>query len=148
MKPFLQASLPLSFSEEQMKVLGMRLTLPEVTLPFWGYRKKVPAYRLIRLEGEGNYTRLHFDDRTTLVVSLTLKKLQARLSPEIFVRPHKKNIVNLLYIEEIIHADGLILRLSNGDEIEVSRRKTAKFLNQYRAFQHEFMQQEELALQA
>lgn len=109
--------------------------MPELSLPFWGHRKKVSAFRIVRLEGEGNYTMLYFCDGTRLMVSLTLKKLQSRLSPEIFVRLHKKSIVNLLYVKDIRTEKHVTVGLLNGEEIEVSRRKTSSFLRLLRACQ-------------
>ncbi|WP_232325906.1 LytR/AlgR family response regulator transcription factor [Spirosoma montaniterrae] len=112
--------------------------MSDLTLPFWGYRKKMPMHRIVRLEGEGNYTVFHFDDGTQLMVSLTLKKMQSRLPSNVFVRPHKKNIINLLYLEGI-HPDRqqLSVSLVNGDRVEVSRRKASNFIRQVKGFQQE-----------
>ena len=77
------------------------------------------------------------------MVSLTLKKMEARLSPKVFVRPHKKNIINMLYLEDIhdgnIDADDnhLSVSLMNGHRVEVSRRKASSFIKQVRGFQQE-----------
>ena len=117
-----------------------QFAMPDLTLPFWGSRKKMPMHRIVRLEGEGNYTLFHFADGSQLMVSLTLKKMESRLSPKVFVRPHKKNIINLLYLEDI-HPDRqqLSVSLVNGDRIEVSRRKASRFIKQVRGFQKELM---------
>ncbi|MVM29361.1 LytTR family transcriptional regulator [Spirosoma sp. HMF4905] len=114
--------------------------MPDLTLPFWGSRKKMPMHRIVRLEGEGNYTLFHFADGSQLMVSLTLKKMESRLSPKVFVRPHKKNIINLLYLEAF-HPDHqqLSVSLVNGDLIEVSRRKASRFIKQVKGFQQELL---------
>jgi len=72
------------------------------------------------------------------MVSLTLKKMEGRLSPKVFVRPHKKNIANLLYLESI-HPDRqqLSISLVNGDRVDVSRRKASRFMKQVKGFQQE-----------
>lgn len=77
------------------------------------------------------------------MVSLTLKKMETRLSPRVFVRPHKKNIINLLYLEAV-HPDRqqLSVSLVNGDRIEVSRRKASRFIKQVKGFQQEIMTME------
>ena len=75
--------------------------MSDLTLPFWGYRKAMPMHKIVRLEGEGNYTLFHFADGTRLMVSLTLKTLESRLSSAVFARAHKKNIVNMLYLEDL-----------------------------------------------
>ncbi|ARK09419.1 LytR/AlgR family response regulator transcription factor [Fibrivirga algicola] len=110
--------------------------LSDVTLPFWGYRKAMPMHKIVRLEGEGNYTVFHFSDGTRLMVSLTLKKLSDRLAPGVFARPHKKNIVNMLYLEEAHpNPHQLTVQLTNGDRIDVSRRKASCFFRQLQGFQ-------------
>ena len=127
------------YSEIQLQAITRHLNLPDMMLPFWGHRKKVPLHCIVRLEGEGNYTLLHFSDGSRLMVSLTLKKMEERLSPSMFVRPHKKNIINLLYLQEIRPGKTMSVRLTNGDEVEVSRRKVSQFLQTVRTFQRELL---------
>ncbi|QKZ15886.1 LytTR family transcriptional regulator [Spirosoma sp. KUDC1026] len=126
--------------------------MSDLVLPFWGYRKKMPMHQIVRLEGEGNYTVFHFADGTQLMVSLTLKKLESRLSPKVFVRPHKKNIINLLYLESINpDRQQLSVSLLNGDRVDVSRRKATAFMQHLRGFQKELVlleTQPELAVAA
>ena len=83
-------------TQARLDELARHLDMPDLMLPFWGYRKKMPMHQIVRLEGEGNYTLFHFADGSHLIVSLTLKKMESRLSPKVFVRPHKKNIINLM----------------------------------------------------
>ena len=123
-----------------LEEIAGQFAMPDLTLPFWGCRKKMPMHRIVRLEGEGNYTVFHFADGSQLMVSLTLKKMESRLSPKVFVRPHKKSIINLLYLEGI-HPDKqqLSVSLVNGDRVEVSRRKASRFIKQVKGFQQELM---------
>lgn len=117
-----------------------QFAMPDLSLPFVGCRRKMPVHRIVWLEGEGNYTTLHFADGTQLMVSLTLKKLESRLSPRVFVRPHKKNIINLLYLKDL-HPDSpqMSVSLVNGTRVEVSRRKASLFIKQVLGFQQELM---------
>ncbi|MFD2571471.1 LytR/AlgR family response regulator transcription factor [Spirosoma soli] len=122
----------------RVEQIADQFAMPDLTLPFWGYRKKMPMHQIVRLEGEGNYTVFHFVDGSQLMVSLTLKKMESRLSPKVFVRPHKKNIINLLYLDSI-HPDPQQMRVSlvNGDQVDVSRRKASRFIKQVKGFQQE-----------
>ena len=123
-----------------LEQIAGQFDMPDLTLPFWGSRKKMPMHRIVRLEGEGNYTVFHFADGSQLMVSLTLKKMESRLSPRVFVRPHKKSIINLLYLESIDpDRQQMSVNLVNGDRIEVSRRKASRFIKQVRGFQQELM---------
>jgi len=125
-------------TKAHVEEIAGQFEMPDLTLPFWGYRKKMPMHRIVRLEGEGNYTVFHFADGSQLMVSLTLKKMESRLSSKVFVRPHKKNIINLLYLEGI-HPDQqqLSVSLINGHRVEVSRRKASRFIKQVKGFQQE-----------
>lgn len=137
------AMLAKPLSQAGVEEIASQFDMPDLTLPFWGYRKKMPMHRIVRLEGEGNYTLFHFADGSRLMVSLTLKKMEARLSPRVFVRPHKKNIINLLYLEDIhggnIESDvnHLSVSLMNGHRVDVSRRKASWFIKHVRGFQQE-----------
>ena len=117
-----------------------QFAMPDILLPFLGSRRKTPMHCIVRLEGEGNYTVFHFADGSQLMVSLTLKKMESRLAPRVFVRPHKNSIINLLYLKSI-NPDGqqLSVSLVNGDRIDVSRRKASRFLKQVKGFQQELM---------
>ncbi|RYC67334.1 MULTISPECIES: LytR/AlgR family response regulator transcription factor [Spirosoma] len=127
-------------TKAHVEEIAGQFEMPDLTLPFWGYRKKMPMHRIVRLEGEGNYTVFHFADGSQLMVSLTLKKMESRLSSKVFVRPHKKNIINLLYLEGI-HPDQqqLSVSLINGHRVEVSRRKASRFIKQVKGFQQELV---------
>ncbi|GAB3965973.1 hypothetical protein GCM10028806_05740 [Spirosoma terrae] len=135
--------VPKPLSHAYVEQIAQQFGMPDLTLPFWGYRKKMPMHQIVRLEGEGNYTLFHFSDGSQLMVSLTLKKMESRLSPRCFVRPHKKNIINLLYLEGIypdtLHSGRpqLSAGLVNGDRVEVSRRKASRFIKQVKGFHEE-----------
>ncbi|WP_246168873.1 LytR/AlgR family response regulator transcription factor [Rudanella paleaurantiibacter] len=129
-------TLPLAFNE--LEAVARQLQMAELTLPFWGYRKPMPIHRIVRLEGEGNYTHFYFNDGTKLIVSLTLKRIESRLPANVFARSHKKNLINLLYLREIRpKRHPYMVGLSNGDYVEVSRRKAAQFYQQVETFQQE-----------
>ena len=132
------ALLSKPLASASVEQIARQFDMPDLTLPFWGYRKKMPMHRIVRLEG--NYTLFHFADGSQLMVSLTLKKMESRLSPKVFVRPHKKNIINLLYLDDI-HPDQqqLSVSLVNGDRVEVSRRKASRFMKQVKGFQQEIL---------
>mgnify|MGYP000972665581 CR=1 FL=1 len=87
------------------------------------------ALRDVRLfESEGNYVRVRFTDQKPLVLR-SLNKLEEKLDPHVFFRANRKHIVNLRYVQSIQpwFSGGLNVKLSTGEEIEVSRRQTARF---------------------
>ncbi len=76
---------------------------------------------IIRLEGEGNYTRFFFSDRKPLLVSKVIKDYEEILQDYSFIRIHKSYLVNKHYISQIGKDDTLIL--SDGSQIAISRRR-------------------------
>ncbi|MEW6734447.1 MAG: LytTR family DNA-binding domain-containing protein [Acidobacteriota bacterium] len=79
-------------------------------------------------ESEGNYTRLYFGTHRPLIPR-SLNALEERLDAKAFFRANRKHIVNLAVVESVETAvnGGLILQLSGGQEIEVSRRQAQIF---------------------
>jgi len=100
-------------------------------LPFTLGRRRVPFCQIVRLEGVGNYTLFVFTDNTRLIVALTLKRLTARLPVGLFLRPHRKHLLNLTHLNSIDQIR-YVADMSNGDCVAVSRRKAAGFCREVR----------------
>ncbi|MBL7731768.1 MAG: LytTR family transcriptional regulator [Chitinophagaceae bacterium] len=89
---------------------------------------------IIRVQAISNYSKLYFaGTRKTLVVAKVLRWFEENLATEKFVRVHRTHIVNKRfisnYIDSTVHpANGGKLFLSNGELIEVSKRKKPSFL--------------------
>lgn len=79
-------------------------------------------------ESEGNYVRVYFDKSKPLILK-SLNNLEARLNPVDFFRVSRKFVVNLRWIDKIEpwFNGGLQITLSTGEQVEVSRRQTARF---------------------
>jgi two-component system LytT family response regulator len=83
---------------------------------------------LALLESEGNYTRLYFGQERPLLAR-SLNYLEERLDSGMFFRASRKHIVSLNWIASI-HPwvnGGLIVKLKDGQEVEMSRRQASKF---------------------
>lgn len=99
---------------------------------------------IIRVQAISNYSKLFFavpgkGGRKTLVVAKVLRWFEENLGTENFVRVHRTHIVNKKFISNYINspvhpAHGGKLFLSNGELIEVSKRKKPFFLKCW--FQH------------
>ena len=79
-------------------------------------------------ESEGNYVRIYFEDKKPLILR-TLNYLDERLDDNTFFRANRKHIVNLKWIASIEPwlNGGLLVKLKDGQKIEVSRRQAIKF---------------------
>ncbi len=79
-------------------------------------------------ESEGNYVRVYFSKYKPLILK-SLNNLEKRLDEREFFRISRKFILNLKEIEHIEpwFNGGLKVRLRTGEELEVSRRQSARF---------------------
>lgn len=78
---------------------------------------------IIYCEAGGNYTNFHFTRHPLICASKPIHEYEELLADCNFVRIHKSFLVNLEHIKEYIRGEGGSVLLSNGHEVEVSRRK-------------------------
>ena len=78
-------------------------------------------------ESEGNYVRVYFEKNKPLILK-SLNNLEQRLDSKSFFRANRKFIINLNWIEsmESWFNGGLRVTLTDGRQIEISRRQAAK----------------------
>ncbi len=89
----------------------------------------VDLEQIVYLESMGSYTKFVLENQKDIVVSKVLKEYEDLLNPALgYIRVHQSNIVNMRHIRKYVKGDGGQLWLSNGSEIEVSRRKKDELL--------------------
>lgn len=76
---------------------------------------------IIHLQAERNYTRLHFIKGRNFLSSKTLGEYEKMLRDSGFIRVHKSHLINSMHISG--YEKQGIVKMKNGAEIEVSRRK-------------------------
>lgn len=78
-------------------------------------------------ESEGNYVRVYFDNNKPLILK-SLNNLANKLDENVFFRANRKFIINLNWIEKIENwfNGGLMVKLKNGQQVEISRRQASK----------------------
>ncbi len=79
-------------------------------------------------ESVGNYAKVFFGNNKPLILK-SLNALEERLDEKIFFRANRKHIINLRMIDKIepYFNGGLLLDLTGGEKVEVSRRQAVKF---------------------
>lgn len=79
-------------------------------------------------ESEGNYVRVYFDNNKPLILK-SLNNLSNKLDEASFFRANRKFIINLNWVESIENwfNGGLMVKLKNGEKVEISRRQASKF---------------------
>jgi two-component system LytT family response regulator len=89
---------------------------------------------ILYAESSGNYTNLYFLNKTTVCTSKPMHEYEKLLEDAGFVRIHKSVLVNLLHVKEYLRGEGGSVLLSNGIELEVSRRKKDVFIGKMKEF--------------
>lgn len=103
--------------------MEMRLCLP--TLKGFSI---VKLEEIVYCEAQRSYTNFRLVNNKSIVISKPLFDYDRLLSNTIFLRIHKSFLINLMHVKEYIRGEGGTVIMSNGMEIEVSRRKKELFL--------------------
>lgn len=91
--------------------------------------KIVEANTIVRLEADGNCTKLFFTDGSSYLDTRTLKVYGEFLNPNIFIRIHKSHIININHLSEYSSEDGNFAIMNNQDSVPVSRSKLSDFID-------------------
>lgn len=89
---------------------------------------------ILYAESSGNYTNLYFTNQQMICTSKPMHEYEELLEDSGFIRIHKSFLVNLLHVKEYLRGEGGSVLLSNGKELEVSRRKKDIFLSKMKEF--------------
>jgi two-component system LytT family response regulator len=85
--------------------------------------KGVVISEVVHCEAKGNYTLFRLKNQSSLLVSRTLLEFENLLSNYHFIRIHHARLINLRHAARYVKGDGGLLIMSDGSEMEVSRRK-------------------------
>lgn len=85
-------------------------------------------------EASGSYTNFYFANKHMVCTARAIHDYEELLTDAGFVRLHKSFLVNLLHIKEYQRGEGGTVILTDGKEVEVSRRKKDIFLSRMKDF--------------
>jgi two-component system, LytTR family, response regulator len=83
---------------------------------------------IIVCEAEKNYTIIHLRNRKPITVSRPLLEYEKILEGTSFLRVHRTYLINMQHVSEYHRGEGGVVIMSNGAEVEISRRKKEEFL--------------------
>ncbi len=119
--------------EEQLQLLFQSMQAPvqldKIALPVLNGLEFLDLGKIIKIEAKNVYSVFYLNNGKTLLVTRPLKDIEKILSHSHFFRVHKSFIVNLKYIDRYIKGEGGTIILTDGSEVEVSRRNKTDFLN-------------------
>lgn len=107
----------------------MKLCVPSIK----GFQV-VEIHDIIYCEASSNYTNIHFTNRPTICASKPIHEYEKLLEDSNFVRIHKSFVVNLEHVKEYVRGEGGSVIMSNGYEVEVSRRKKDLLMNRMKEY--------------
>jgi len=81
---------------------------------------------------EGAYTSIYLSSKERLMISKNLKAISEQLPQTYFVRVHQSCVVNLYHVLHYQNGNVSVVRMSNQEEISVSRNRKAVFLNRFK----------------
>lgn len=83
---------------------------------------------IVRCESDNNYTKFFFQDKSSILVTKTLKYFSDMLKSYQFIRVHQSHLVNIKYIKAFIKSDGGYLILKDKNTVPVSVRKRSEVI--------------------
>lgn len=104
--------------------------MQRIALPYLNRTIFISVDDITFLEGEGNYTYLCTRDRKRYIVSKTLKEFEKMLDGSLFLRIHKSHMVNLAYVQQGPFNNDRQVRLTDGREVAISRRRMKEITTQ------------------
>ncbi|RAI99460.1 LytTR family two component transcriptional regulator [Chitinophaga skermanii] len=117
---------PLEVFLQNMKTLQQ--SNKKIALPTLNGLVFMPVQNIVRCESTGNYTKIFFTDKKQLLVSKPLKEFEELLSDIDFFRVHNSHLINLQQMDSYIQGEGGFALMTDGTQVEVSRRRKAEFL--------------------
>ncbi|MEO5890973.1 MAG: LytTR family DNA-binding domain-containing protein [Ferruginibacter sp.] len=87
--------------------------------------KIVLVNNIIRVEASSSYSKIYFSNEQPLLVAKVLQWFEDHLPDDMFCRIHRTHLVNRMYVTEVF--DRNLLTLSNGEIMQISRRKKRVF---------------------
>ena len=88
---------------------------------------------IYRVEADGSYSTIYFNDGKKHLVSRNLKYLEALLDNKLFFRCHQSHIINLKEVVKLITSDGTFVKLSNDELVEVGKTQKETLLDKLKS---------------
>ncbi len=94
-----------------------------LALPYEGRIMMLDHHSIVCCESDRNYTRIHLADKSSLLISRTLKDIEQMLPHPNFLRIHHSYLVNITHVKEYYRGEGGEVVLANGIQLPVSRSR-------------------------
>ncbi|MBU1579608.1 MAG: LytTR family DNA-binding domain-containing protein, partial [Bacteroidetes bacterium] len=124
-----QMNLNIDLLTRQVKVLlKNKDNFHRIALPTLDGLRFIDLDEVLYCKSESNYTWFHLQNGEKIMVTRTLKEYDETLSENRFIRIHQSYLINIRYVDRYLKGKSAYVVMSNGQEINVSRRKEELFL--------------------
>lgn len=103
----------------------------QIALPSTEGLSIVFVHEILYLKSDRQYTLFVFKSDERIVTSKNLGEYEDLLSTHNFFRVHHSALINLTEVKKYVRGEGGYVIMSNGDQVEVSKRKKDAFINQF-----------------
>ena len=100
----------------------------KIALPTAGALHLIPVEDIIRLESNAGYTTIFVQKGEKILLARNIKEFEDMLQDNAFFRIHQSHLVNLHWVEKILHADGDLAQMRDGVKLPISRRRREEFI--------------------
>ena len=114
--------------ETFMSHIGGPKTQPQLAISTLEGLIFIKLANIIYCRGDGAYTFFILKTGERIIASKNLKEFENLLCDGDFFRTHKSYVVNLAEIKKFVKSDGSYVLMSNGDKIDVSKRRKESFI--------------------
>lgn len=109
--------------------LSQGAPLQKIAIPGIQDVRFVKVNDIIRIEGDSNYSFIYVDGGEKIHSSRTLGDFEEQLNGQkSFFRVHKTHLVNFDRVVKLIKTDGGYLEMSDGSQVEISRRRKTEVM--------------------
>lgn len=105
----------------------------KIALPTYKGYSFIKPEEIVRCESDNTYTTFFLIDKREILVSKTLKSCELMLSNFSFCRVHNSSLINLKYIEAYERGEGGVVKMTDGSEVPISRRRKDNFLRLFKS---------------
>jgi two-component system, LytTR family, response regulator len=114
--------------EKSLKYSRLQAKYNKITIYTTKGMQFIPIQQIVWLESDNSYTTVHLKDDKSILTSRSIGDFEEMLLEYDFCRIHHSYIINIEHLKEYIKGEGGSVILSNGKELEVSRRRKADLM--------------------
>ena len=84
---------------------------------------------IVKCQSDSNYTVIYLADGSKITSTRTLKDYSQMFEDLSFLRIHNSSLINLEHVKRYIKGEGGYVVMSDGSQVEVSRRRKMELIN-------------------